>query len=393
SFYRLLNDLRDSFKVYAGAKITISELKNGPPIEAPVAIRVVGESFDTLKVWAKKVEDIIARTEGIINVDNPSALNKTDLKVRINKDKAGMIGLPIEDIDLAVRAALTGIEVSQVNFESGDKYDMVLRIPFEEKPSIEDFEKIYIPTRGGDQVPLKQVAQLEFQASASEVLHYNLERNFTVTADVLKGYNINNVSQEVISGLSELKFPKGYTYRVAGELEAQSDSFGGLGQILVIALVGIFAVLVLQFRSFAQPFIVFSAIPLAFVVSILALFITGWTFSFFAFVGFTSLVGIVINNSIILVDYTNQLLERGIGIKESIIQACETRFTPIILTTLTTIFGLLPLTLTNSGLWSPLGWTIIGGMITSTFLTLLVVPILYIWLTKPKEKLKPVIKA
>jgi len=153
-------------------------------------------------------------------------------------------------------------------------------------------------------------------------------------------------------------------------------------------LVLIFAVLVLQFSSFKQPFIVFSAIPLAFAGSILALFITGFSFSFFAFVGFTSLVGIVVNNSIILVDYTNQLLAKGMEVRAAIQKSCETRFTPIILTTLTTIVGLLPLTLTNSNLWSPLGWTIIGGMVSSTLLTLLIVPILYKWFTN-KNRIKP----
>ncbi|MBX2841177.1 MAG: efflux RND transporter permease subunit, partial [Flammeovirgaceae bacterium] len=142
-------------------------------------------------------------------------------------------------------------------------------------------------------------------------------------------------------------------------------------------LIAIFAVLVLQFKSFRQPLIVFSAIPLAFTGSIVALFITGWTFSFFAFVGFTSLVGIVINTSIILIDYTNQLRIGGMDKTAAIIKACETRFLPIVLTSCTTIFGLLPLTLSKGDLWPPLGWTIIGGMVSSTFLTLLVVPVLY----------------
>ncbi len=392
SFYVLIDQLRAKFDDYAGAKITLSELKNGPPIEAPVAIRVLGDDFDTLKVLARKVEEIIARTEGIINVDNPSALDKTDLKIAINKDKAGMLGVPIADIDLSVRAAMTGLNLGQINFDNGDDYNLVVRMPFDEKPGIEDFNKIYVPSRSGAQVPLNQLAKLTFQAGASEILHYNLERNFTVTADVKDGYNINNVSQKILQEIEQIDFPRGYEYRVAGELEAQSDSFGGLGQILIVALVGIFAVLVLQFKSFAQPFIVFSAIPLAFVGSIITLFLTGWTFSFFAFVGFTSLVGIVINNSIILVDYTNQLLERGINVQDAIVRACETRFTPIILTSLTTIFGLLPLTLTQSGLWTPLGWTIIGGMISSTLLTLLIVPILYKWFTKPPSEIKPVIR-
>lgn len=394
SFYPLLDSLRLKFSTYKGAKISISELKNGPPIASPIEIRIVGENFDSLKNWAQKVENILRNTEGCIDVDNPSARAKTNLKVRINEDKAGLIGLALQDIDLAIRAALTGVEISEVSLENGDKYGLVLRLPLKDREaSIADFDQIYIPTQQGAQVPLRQVASLEFERSVAEILHYNLERNFTVTANLAEGYNANNVSQEVIAALEQLKFPAGYGFQIGGEAEAQSDSFGGLGQILLVALVGIFAVLVLQFRSFAQPFIVFSAIPLAFVGSIVALFLTGWTFSFFAFVGFTSLVGIVINNSIILVDYTNQLTERGISVVESIKQACEVRFTPILLTTTTTILGLLPLTLSNSGLWSPLGWTIVGGMVSSTFLTLLVVPVLYKWFTKEKSEIKPHIRA
>jgi multidrug efflux pump subunit AcrB len=157
-----------------------------------------------------------------------------------------------------------------------------------------------------------------------------------------------------------------------------------LGKLLVTALIAIFAVLVLQFKSFSQPIIVFAAIPLALSGSIGALYITGWSFSFFAFVGFTSLAGIVVNNSIILVDFTNQLMQEGKDKLTALTMACETRFKPILLTTVTTILGLLPLTLSQSNLWSPLGWTIIGGMISSTLLTLLVVPILYKLLTKEK---------
>ena len=176
-------------------------------------------------------------------------------------------------------------------------------------------------------------------------------------------------------------YPEAIAFISAGEYESQQESFGDLGQMLLIAVLGIFAVLVLQFKSFQQPFVVLSAIPLAFSGSVVALFLSGYSFSFLAFVGFTSLVGIVVNTSIILVDYTNQLKATGLSVREAIQQASETRFKPIILTTLTTIFGLLPLTLSGSNLWSPLGWAIIGGMISSTLLTLLIVPILYRWLT------------
>jgi multidrug efflux pump subunit AcrB len=146
-------------------------------------------------------------------------------------------------------------------------------------------------------------------------------------------------------------------------------------------LIAIFAVLVLQFRSFRQPLIIFSAIPLAVVGSVLALYITGNTFSFTAFIGLISLIGIVVNNSIILVDYSNELIREGKGLIDAVTIACETRFTPVILTTFTTIGGLLPLTLRGGTMWAPMGWTIIGGLLVSTLLSLILVPVLYLLIT------------
>ncbi|UZR93812.1 efflux RND transporter permease subunit [Chondrinema litorale] len=384
-FYALIAYLRAKAETYSGAKVTISELKNGPDYEAPITIKILGDEMDTLKRIAADVEKLIEETPGTINVDNPLSISKTDIKVNINKDKAGISGVSLADIDMAIRAGLTGVTVSEVSFDNGDKYNLVVRLPFDEKPGIEDFNKIYVPNRNGQMIPLNQLASLAFQAGASQIFHFNLTRNANVLADVIEGYNLNEVTMSVIDQLNNYNFPEGYSYYVAGEYENQQESFGSLGQILVGALIAIFAVLVLQFKSFRQPFIVFSAIPLAFTGSIVFLFLTGWSFSFFAFVGFTSLVGIVINTSIILVDYSNQLVAGGMQIEDAIIKAAKTRFTPILLTTLTTILGLLPLTLTNSNLWSPLGWTIIGGMISSTLLTLLLVPVLYKWFTHKKR--------
>jgi multidrug efflux pump subunit AcrB len=386
-FYEFLAWLRKNCDDYTGGKITVDELKNGPPSEAPIAIRVLGQDLKVLKNLSSDVEKIIAETEGTINIDNPFSVSKTELKVKINKDKAGLIGLPLSDVDLTVRAGLTGLNMGEVNLSSGEKFDLVVRMPFDDEMSIDDFDKIYVTTQTGAQVPLKQIAKLEFQPSASKIFHYNYERNITITANIEQGLKSGELTEQIIEKLNNYNFPEGYGYYVAGDYENQQESFGDLGKILIAALVMIFAVLVLQFRSFRQPFVVFSAIPLAFAGSILALFLTGFSFSFFAFVGFTSLVGIVVNNSIILVDYTNQLIAKGKPLKEAIRESCETRFTPIVLTTLTTIFGLLPLTLTNSNLWSPLGWTIIGGMVSSTLLTLLIVPILYSWFTDGKKRL------
>jgi multidrug efflux pump subunit AcrB len=218
---------------------------------------------------------------------------------------------------------------------------------------------------------------MEFKEAPGQISRYNLNRDATLTADIMKGYYLNDVINTLKPMLDNYKWPKGYFYKFTGELESRQESFGGMRKAALIALIAIFAVLVLQFRSFRQPLIVFSAIPLAGIGSTLALVITGYSFSFTAFIGLISLTGIVVNNSILLVDYANNLRKDGKSVRESITEAGETRFTPIILTTLTTVGGLLPLTLQGGTLWAPMGWTIIGGLLVSTLLTLIVVPVLY----------------
>ncbi|OEK01659.1 hypothetical protein BFP97_09090 [Roseivirga sp. 4D4] len=376
-FYGTLATLRSQFTQYPDALITFSELKNGPPFEAPIEIKIIGEDLDTLRIIADDLEVLIKETEGTLNVDNPLSQSRTDLKVSINKDKTAMIGVPVSDVDLAIRASIAGLKVDDVTLENGEEYDLVIRIPFEEDPSISDFDKVYLSTRTGGTLPLKQVANVHFEPAINEIQHYNFQRNTAVTAGVVNPDDVTAITQNIIEKLESYDWPRGYEYHVAGEYESQQETFGDLGTLLIIAMLGIFAVLVLQFRSLVQPLVVFSAVPLAITGSLVALFLTGWSFSFFAFVGFISLVGIVVNNSIILVDYTNQLRGGGMTKLDAIYQATATRFKPIILTTATTILGLLPLTMQSSGLWSPLGWTIIGGMVSSTLLTLFIVPILY----------------
>ena len=185
--------------------------------------------------------------------------------------------------------------------------------------------------------------------------HYNLDKNATVMADVIDADATVPITMEIIEKLEQQDFPEGYSYSIGGEYENQQSTFGSLGIILGLAMLGIFAVLVLQFRSILQPLIVFSSMPLAITGSFVALYLTGWSFSFFAFVGLISLIGIVVNNSIILVDYINQLHAEGKPLMEAIAEGSERRFTPIILTSITTILGLIPLTAQASSLWSPLG--------------------------------------
>jgi multidrug efflux pump subunit AcrB len=382
SFNNILNNLREEFSKYPGAKIDVKDFIQGPPIEAPIAIKVIGDNLKTLKNISTDIENFFHETDGTVNIYNPLATTKADIQVKINRAKAAMLGVPLVDIDKAIRASITGLIVSKYRDENGKEYNIIVKGKDENESEIKKFDKIFVTSIKGVAIPLKQLATIEFKSTPLSISHYDLNRTVTITADVKAGYSVNSVTNKIIEKIEKYSFPKSYSYYVAGELESQQKSFGGMAKALIIAIVGIFGVLVLQFRSYTQPLIVFSAIPLAIIGSIIALLITGNSFSFTAFVGLTSLVGIVVNNSIILVDYSNQLRTEGKSIIEAVKTAGEVRFIPIILTTATTIGGLLPLTLGGGTMWAPMGWAIIGGLIASTFLTLIVVPVLYKVYTK-----------
>jgi multidrug efflux pump subunit AcrB len=380
-FYQTLSQMRKDFAHYPGAKITFSELKNGAPTDAPIEIQIFGENLDTLKKLASEVEQVFKNTAGIININNALSVDKTELNIRLDKEKAGLVNLSYLGFDQTVRASLTGLQFDEVSLDDGEDYPLVVRMPFDKQPGISDFNKVYFTSQTGGQIPLRQVADVHFQAANTEILHKGLNRYASVKADPIDADQTVPITIELIEKLESIPLPKGYSFFASGEYEDQQEAFGDLGTILILAQIAIFAVLVLQFRSILQPIAVFAAIPLAISGSFIALYLTGWSFSFFAFVGFISLIGIVVNSSIIMVDYINQLRSRGLDRLEAIKQGSERRLIPVVLTTITTILGLLPLTISKSNLWSPLGWTIIGGMISSTIMTLLVVPVLYKWFT------------
>ncbi|MFP2925328.1 efflux RND transporter permease subunit [Pyxidicoccus sp. 3LG] len=228
---------------------------------------------------------------------------------------------------------------------------------------------------------------MRLEASPSRITHQDGERSVTVTANVATGYNTDNVTQQVLGRLEqELKLPAGYRWEAAGELESRQESFSGVSSAAIIAAFGVLAVLVLEFRTFKSTLIVASVIPLGLVGGIAALFLTGNTLSFTASIGFIALVGIEVKNSILLVDFTNQLRAKGVSLDDAIEQAGETRFLPILLTTLTALGGLVPLALENSSLYSPLAWVIIGGLISSTLLTRVVTPVVYKLLAPEVER-------
>ena len=377
AFAGTIRRMRAAFDSNSAARISVKEFEQGPPYESAIQVYVTGDDLDKLREISADIEEIIADQPGVINLENLFVKTNTELLFDINRDKANIFGVPVVEIDKTIRAAVTGINIANFRDASGKQYDIVLKMKNAETFEPGDIEKIYVSSLSGRQIPLKQFVNLEFQQSSSMISRYNMERTAQVVADLQSGYQLDDVMDPVIEKLDAYPFPDGFEYSIGGELEGRQEAFGGMFNAIMIAILSIFAVLVFQFRSFKQPLIIFLSIPFAGIGMIWALLITGYSFSFTAFVGLTSLVGIVVNNSIILVDYTNKLRKMGNSMDEAIQTAAETRLIPIFLTAFTTIGGLLPLTLRGGTLWAPMGWTIIGGLLVSTFFTLILVPVFY----------------
>lgn len=373
----IIQNLRTKFNNVPDAKIEITQFEQGPPLEAPIVIRIFGEDLDTLRLMASRVEGLIKNTEGTIYVNNPLQTYKTDIKVNINKDKAALLGIPLKEIDRTIRLGVSGINIGNFKDQKGDDYPISVSLSRDKAQTLEAFNKIYVTSVSGALVPLSQLASINFQTSVPIVKHYNKKRYITITSSVDMGFNTEAVTTKVIASLEKLPMPSGFNYTVAGEVESKEHSFGGLGKIILITVFGFLAILLLEFKTFKSTLIVLSVIPLGIIGAVIALLISGNTLSFISVIGIIALAGIEVKNSILLVDYTNQLRREGKTIDEAIHEAGETRFLPIILTTMTAIGGLIPLILEHSPLYSPLAWVIVGGLISSLILSRVVTPVLY----------------
>ncbi|HUL58002.1 MAG TPA: efflux RND transporter permease subunit, partial [Anaeromyxobacteraceae bacterium] len=381
---RVLGEVRGELAAYPGASLELKEFENGPPVDAPIALRVLGDEPAALAAAAARVEALVAATEGTRYVRNPARDRKTDLRVRVDRDRATLAGVAVPDVDRAVRLAVGGVVAGRYREDAADDaYDIRVTLPRREgalpggpRPGLDVLERLYLPGLGGA-VPLAQVAELALEPSPTRVDHVDGVRSATVTAWVKEGWNTDRLTRAILAKVDGEAWPKGIRVVPAGEFESRQESFGGLSTAILVAAIGVLAVLVLEFRTFRSTLIVASVIPLGVVGGLVALFLSGYTLSFTAVIGFVALMGIEVKNSILLVDFTNQLREEGVALDEAIQRAGETRFVPILLTTLTAIGGLLPLALERSALYSPLALVILGGLVSSTVLTRVVTPVLY----------------
>jgi multidrug efflux pump subunit AcrB len=373
----LIESLRKKWTPYPGAKVEVKNFEQGPPINAPVEVRIFGDNLDTLRNIAGKVERVLEQSEGMIYINNPVTHLKSDIKVDINKEKAQMLGVSTITIDRTVRLAVAGLNVGKFSDDNGDEVEILLTKNHGSETNLDALEQLYVNSNQGEAVPLHQVANLTFEASPLNINHIDKVRMVSVTAFLQKGFLADEVLQDVISKMDAFNFPSGYNYEMGGEIESRQESFGGFESVVIVTIFLFIAVLILEFRTFKSTLIVLSVIPLGVVGAVLALFITGNSLSFVAIIGLIALAGIEVKNTILLVDFTNQLREQGKSLEEAIREAGEVRFLPIILTSMTAIGGLLPIALSSNPLISPLAIVLIGGLISSTLLSRVVTPVVY----------------
>lgn len=375
----LVASLRNEFSQWQKAKITVKEFTQGPVTDQPITVRLISESLADLERVAADVQAEMASISGVINLDNPIGVANTELALTIDYDKAALSGININDLDNTIQTALSGTFIGQFNDSNGENYPILVRRP---KSDLDGLKDITIVNQQGQSIPISQFVETKLKKGRTDFFHYQKLRMARVSADAAQGYSVQELTAKVVNYLEAYQLPAGMYYILGGEEESRQESFAGLSQIMLITAIGIFAILVLQFKSFLQPLVIFTSIPFAITGSVLGLYITGLSFSMMAFIGLISLFGIVVNNAIILVDTTNRNLQSQANKKQAILSASATRFTPILLTTITTIGGLLPLTLFGGSLWQPLGVVIISGLCVSAIASFLIVPILTELFTK-----------
>jgi len=397
----LIARLRARFETYPEARITLKPFQNGAPITAPVQWFITGPDIAELKRLSIQAERMFRDTPGTRDVRNPLAFDRLDLDLGLDADKAALLGVSPAAARRVTRLALAGENAGRFRDAEGDSYDVVVRLPLSGNAqadglgalqSVEALGRVYVSNQSGAAVPLRAIATPRLSGGPASIDRYGQQRSVSLTANIADGFLTSKVNEAVGDKLRALDMPPGYGFREGGEAAEQEESLGGLGGVILLTMFGIFAVLVLEFGRFRETLVVIGVIPLGMFGGLIALWLTGNSISFTAVIGFVALIGIEIKNSILLVDFTTQLRAQGMALRPAIERAGEVRFLPVLLTSVTAVLALLPLALSGSGLYSPLAWVIIGGLISSTVLSRVVTPVMYLLLVQnapPVEEYSP----
>lgn len=358
----------------SGGSVVIKELEQAEPMVAPIIVRITGEDKDLLKNQSLVIQQMLREIPGAYKVKDDSEDKKYQYKVETDTTTASYSGLTRYDIQKEISIALNGRNVSELKKEDGSKYDIFVKSDIE---TIEDLKNFYIKSPiTNKKILLKSMAKIEVEAQLPMIKRYNRENNINVLADVKLGYSAVDVQNVLQKKINESPLDKEINVSFSGEKDNILKYFGGLGVAAIFAFAAIYIIMMIQFKSMLQPFIIMISIPFSIIGSALGLFIFRQPLSFTALLGLVSLLGVVINNAIILLDYINWERNQGMSIEEACRGAVKKRVRPIILTTTTTILGLIPLIFSGT-LFVPMAVALMSGLLVSTLLTLVIVPAVY----------------
>ncbi len=371
--------------------------RGGPPTDADIELRIIGNNIDKLESIGSYVISMLEDIPGVSDIETNMDNGKKEIKIVPKHDKLGLYGLTVNSISSVISIASYGAPVSKFRGGELDEYDIVVRVREDQIDDVTDLKEIKIRTNSGDLIPLKELADFEISAGYSQIEHYNGNRVLTVTGNtttydqdgktvkqtpdevtsILRG-NALTGEQGVLSNFTE-RFP-GYQLQYGGVTQQRTEVYNSLYIALIVALILIFAILAAKFNSYVQPFIVMLTIPFAIIGVIFGLMITGLPFSMMTLIAVLALAGIVVNDSLILVDFVNSEREKGVDRWNSLINAGTVRLRPILMTTVTTIAGFMPILLSTSSQvesWKPIAVSIAFGLAFATLLTLLIIPVVY----------------
>jgi multidrug efflux pump subunit AcrB len=420
STWALMEEIRGELRGYPGVKIVVDKNSSGPPTGKPINIEVSGDNLEKLVELSEILVGDLKNLNipGIEELKADVTIGKPELLVNIDREAARKYGVSTFGIAEAIRTAIYGKEISKYKLGE-DEFPIFIRLENRFKEDVNDVMNQLItfrdPASGKiSQVPISAVSSLEYTSTYSSVKRKEQKRMITVFSNVLDGYNANEIVNELKEFMETYQLPQGFTYTFTGEQEEQADATNFLSTALIIAIFSIFLIIVAQFNSILSPFIIMLSVLFSTIGVFLGLALTGSDIVIvMTGVGIISLAGVVVNNAIVLIDYTNLTIRRkreemGLPngtlpyplVKQSIIEAGATRLRPVLLTAITTILGLIPLATgfnfdffglisnldpniyiggESADFWSSMAWTVIYGLTFATFLTLVVVPVMY-WL-------------
>ncbi len=352
-----------------------------------IQVEVYGYDLKKANDMAIKIENTLKKIDGIRNTNISRDSGKPEVTVTFNRDKLYALGLTVSGVGNQIRAQYSGLTATKYR-EGGDEFDVILRIKDDLRRDVGDLKGMNIVTPSGEKVPLANFATISIAQGPVEIERNKQTRLIYVTAGTY-GRSFGEISADVKKSVESLEKPLGIDVVVGGQSEDQKKSFFFLSLAVLAGMILVYMVMAAQFESLRDPFIIMLSVPFAFSGVFFILAITGLNINIITFVGMLLLVGTVVNNAIVLIDYTNLLRAREYSLYDAVVTGGKTRLRPVLMTALTTIFGMLPLALSKgegSESWVPLGTSVIGGLLFSTFVTLILIPTIYYAFEKKKQK-------